>query len=400
MRCVFLILFVFVFSLASAENALAVGILGSNDFFIFEPNINKTYNFGVLSNTDRPMDHGIGFDGDLAPYAKLSTTTLKDLPPNEVGYFSLNLALPDELPPGMHSLTMCVLEMESRGGGGSGSNIGTRAAVCLVIKVLSLYPEKLAEFDFYAPDVALGEIAEMRMDVRSLTLQNMTISGDIDIYSNSTGNLVKVITLMTEERELLSGKSEKLYARLNTTNLEIGKYIAKATLHFDENSLNQEKTFNIGNLSMNIVNFTDLIYKSKVNKIDIYVKSRWNSEIKEVYAEIIIKGKNQTWKASSSTEAFAPWETKPLNVFFDANNISVGDYPTKVILHYEGKTEETSGLLSVREKIEVPNSTIILVIVILLLIILFIILIVRTRKKMKELERGQVRKNKNEKTKK
>jgi len=384
----FLFLLIIPILLIVTAEVSAVGILGSNDFFIFEPGIQKIYNFGVLSNTDRVMDHGVGVNGDLDKYATLSTDVLKDLAPGEVAYFSLNLSLPNELSPGMHSLTLCAGESETRGSGGrEGTSIGTKAAVCLVIRVLSLYPEKLAEFEFYASDVSSGEIDEMRMEVRSLSQQNMLIRGDIDVYSNSSGSLVKIVSLTTPEKILNSGKSETLFAYLNTTNLDIGEYIAKATLHFDENTSSQEKTFKIGNLSMEIMNFTDTIYKNKVNKIEVYTKSRWNSKIDGVYSEVFVKDGNQTIKASSSTESFEPWQIKPLIVFLDAKNISVGDHNFKIILYYGEKTAEVNGVLKVREKIELASSTIFLTAVILLLMIVFIILLIRTMKKMKELEK-------------
>ncbi len=377
-----------IFFLGFIQEVSAVGMLGRNDFFIFEPGIKKTYTFGVLSNTDRPMNHTLGFNGDLEKYVTLSKTVLENLAPGEVGYFNLDLNLPDELPAGLHTLTICALESETRGGGeDKGTSIGTRAAICLVIKVLSLYPEKLAEFDLSAPDVASGEIAEITMQVRSLTQQNMSIKGIVDIYSNSSGSPIKVISLNTEEKILYSGKNEELSARLDTTNLEIGQYLAKATLYFDENSSTQEKTFNIGNLSMQIENFTDTVYKNKVNKMEIYVKSRWNSMIKDVYSEVFITGNNQTIKTSSSTESFEPWQTKPLNVFLDAKNISAGDYNIKILLHYEGQTAEVNGKIKVIEKIELPSSTMFLIVIILVLVILFLILILRTRKKMRELEK-------------
>jgi hypothetical protein len=382
------------FSFFSMKSASAVGITGSNDFMIFQPYLNKTYSYIVVSNTDKTMDHAIGVNGDLMPYAHLSTEVLKDIPINGQGSFTMNLTLPESLEPGLHTLTLCAVEASTRGPGGEdGSSIGTRAAVCLIIRVLSLYPEKLAEFDFYAPDIGSGAIEEFMLDVSSLSQQDMLIKGQVDVYTNTSGSLVKLVTLSTDEKMLKSGGNEKLIAYLDTKNFEIGEYIAKGTLYYDDKAPIKEQKFRIGDLAMGVVNFSNSAYTNRVNELKIFANSKWNSDIKGVYAEMTLTRGDFKRVISSPAETFYPWEVKPLTLFLDTKGMPAGDYNVGVNLYYNEKIESVGGVFKVINKVDISGSTILLIVIILVLIIIFLIIIWFTRKKMKQLE-GRNRKKK------
>ncbi len=375
-------------SLLSIKSASAVGIAGSNDFMIFEPYLNRTYSYVVISNTDKVMDHGIGIDGDLAPHAHLSTNVLEDIPINGQASFTMELNLPESLEPGLHTLTLCAVESTTRGAGGGGeTSIGTRAAVCLMIRVLSLYPEKLADFDFYAPDVASGGIEEFTLDVRSLSEQDFYIKGKVDVYTNATGSLVKLVTLYSDEKNLKSGKNEKLVAYLDTKNFEIGDYLAKATLYYDDKAPVKEQKFKIGDLSMVILNFSDAAYSNRVNELSVFVLSNWNSEIKGVYAEMAFTNGDFTTIITSPTESFNAWQIKPLTLFLDTKNMKAGEYNVYITLHYAEKTTVVNGKFKVINKIDITPQTILLTGVIILLIVILVFIVWFTRKKMKELEK-------------
>jgi len=383
------------FSLFSMELATAVGITGSNDFMIFKPYLNKTYGYLVVSNTDKTMDHAIGVNGDLMPYAHLSTEVLEDIPVNGYGSFTMDLNLPGSLEPGLHTLTLCAVEASTRGPGGEdGSSIGTRAAVCLIIRVLSLYPEKLAEFDFYAPDIGSGAIEEFTLDVRSLSQQDFPIKGQVDVYTNTSGSLVKLVTLSTDEKMLKSGGTERLLAYLDTKNFEIGEYIAKGTLYYDDKAPVKELKFRIGDLAMGVVNYSDRAYTNRVNELKIFANSKWNSDIKGVYAEMTFTRGDFKRVISSPAETFYPWEVKPLTLFLDTKGMPAGDYNVGVTLHYNEKTESVGGVFKVINKVDISGSTILLIVIILVLIIIFLIIIWFTRKKMRELQRSTCRKRK------
>jgi len=379
-----------VFSLISSiECVCAVGITGSNDFMIFKPYLSKSYSYMVVSNTDRTMDHGVGVNGDLAQYATLSTSVLKDIPMNGVASFSMELNLPGSLEPGLHQVTLCVVEAGTRGGGvdEGGASIGTKAAVCLIIRVLSLYPEKLADFDFYAPDVGSGAIEEFMLDVRSLSQQDMQIKGQVDVYTNASGSMVKLVTLFTDEKLLKSGGNQKLVAYLDTKNFDIGEYIAKATLYYGDKSPMKEKKFRIGDLSMGIINFSNSAYTNRVNELTVFANSKWNSEIKGAYVEMTFTKDDFVRKISSPAESFAPWEVRPLTLFLDTKGMPAGDYNVGVTLHYNDKTESVGGNFKVISKTDISTATILLILVIIILILVLVFIIFFTRKKMKEMEK-------------
>jgi len=391
---IFLFYFIFI-----AVNVLAVGI-GSmsgttNDAFVFQPDLEKIYTYFVRSNTDRPMNHMISVGGDLAPYVSLDKNVIY-LVPRESKNFNAMLKLPQELEPGWHTAYVCAAEGETRGGAaGEGASIGTKVAVCAVIRVLSLYPEPLANFEFSAPDVTQGEIATFTLRATSLSKQDMEIKGVVDIYAKESN--AKITTLHTDEKLLKAGVSEDLKVSLDTTGFVVGEYIANATLYFADNQSTQEKSFRIGTLFIDILSFTNKTSAGKINPINVEIESKWNSEVDNVYVTAYIKDIETKEKEiatfSSPRESIKAWEKKNITAYWDTNNVSAGNYYAKVVLHYEGKTSEREGTITVTPHLEMPSTTTMaLILVLIIVVVVLVIVIVRTRKKLEQATRTKSKK--------
>jgi ABC-type multidrug transport system fused ATPase/permease subunit len=284
---------------------------------------------------------------------------------------------------------VCALESGTRGSGGTGgASIGTRVRVCAVITVFAPYPGKHVNFTMSVNNVKKGEDAVINLDVTSYGTEPVTVHGVIDIYSNDmrAGKENKIITLTTQEASLSVAQNVKLNATLDTKDLETGEYRAKATLYFDDNQTSQEKIFRIGDIKINILDFTKEVSENKLNPLKIKVQSMWNAKIKEVYAsvDVIDTAKNRVITTINSPPTdIAAWETKDIVAYWDTTGTEKGEYDLNITLHYEDKTTSAAGKIKVlAEGMKLSLSTILLI-ALIVIVIIFILVMLRMMRKMR-----------------
>lgn len=386
-----LLLSIFVLLVCHSSNILAVGISGAvYEKLFFEPGLEKTYEYDVISNTDRPMNHEIGIGGPLAQYFTLSTNVIENIPVGGTGKFTATLRLPQELAPGEYRANICAGESQPRGGGTTGeTSIGVRAVACAVIIVFSPYPGKHVEFSFSVKNVSKTENATFVLNVQSTGTDPVTVRGVIELYNQEikAGAENKIITLNTPERTLSTGQTVNLNATLNVSDFEIGEYKAKAILYFDGEQSTKETLFRVGDLYMEILDFTREISQNKLNPINIKVESKWNGPINNVYAalEITDLEKNVVVSTINSPPAnFLPWETKNLVAYWDTTGFREGEYGIKITLHYEDRTTVKQDKINVKfVEGKGLSSTTLLLLILIIVVIVLILVIIRMMKKMK-----------------
>ncbi|UZE93953.1 MAG: hypothetical protein IB618_00025 [Candidatus Pacearchaeota archaeon] len=386
---IFIFLFLFLVIIFNSTLITAPGIAGAvYEVLFFEPGLEKTYVYHVDSNTIRPMDHYIDMNGDLTPYFTLSTSVFEDLAPGELRSFEAHMKLPQELEPGEHRLYICATEAEGRTPEGAGAGIGTRVRVCAVIIVISPHLGKHVEVSMDVENVAKGEDAEFKLNVFNIGTEAIDIHSVIDIYSQevSAGKETKIVTLKTDKDYLVSGQKTTLSASHNTSDMDIGEYKVKAILYYDGLQETVEKTFRVGELNIEILEFTEEVSQNQLNPINVKVKNGWKGEIKDIYASIEVK--HPTKNLVIATIKTPPtnikaWETRNLVAYWDTTGIETGEYDAKVVLHYEDKTTVKEGKIKVKEFVEGPaiSLTAILLFMLIIAVLVLIILIIHMMKK-------------------
>ena len=372
--------------LLGSVNVSAVGIAGdTSDFVFFYPGFTKTYEFMVISNTDRPMEHVIELNGDLAPYFKASKQSLF-IEQNGAGWFTATMTLPQNLTPGEHVGYVCALESQARGGGGGENVIGTRVRVCSVFKVFSAYPGIYVDFDLYTKDINQGEDETIQMTVTNYGTENVTVNGVIDIYFNNFTLKTedKIGSLNTNTEFMKMGEQKVLQATLSTKNLEIGEYRAVATLYYPGNQTTKERGFRMGDVHVAIVNFTDTAARNKLNMLKINARSNWNQKIEEVYSSIeILDSQGKIISSMKSPPvSINPWETSTLSSYWDTNglNLTQNEYDMKVTLHYQDKNTTSTGKMKIINERKISMMMILIVILIILVLVLIVAIIIIMRK--------------------
>ena len=373
-------LIIFVILLMSVEFTGAIGLSAPSLKMVidFEPNLERTFSFVMVTNAGKPMDYIISVMGEYPNFFHLSTERFVQVPSGESRAFTVTMQLPEKIDvPGTHDHLICALEGEGRGGGG----IGTRVEVCasIAIRVLFDYKFLLIE-NFDVPDGDKGDVIPLQVTVKSWTKQNIdSIKAVIDIFSpDENGNFnKKVTTLYTEEKALPSNTKEVLTAYLNTINLEPGEYKAFVKVLYDENETNESAKFKLGSLTVKVLNYTRIFERGKVNRFDVEIGSRWNNKIEKIYADITIE--NDTLK--TPFVSIEPWQSTNVTTYWDLTGKKAGDYNGVITLYYGENSSNTDINVKVivgKQEIQRVLLSVIIGCVIIVLIIILVILSLKT----------------------
>lgn len=344
----------------------------------FVPGMEKTFNYlagGI------PGDYIIYVKGNFSEFFILDKEKLF-LEGGEVAEIKAELKLPQTFEPGLYGNNICFLQGKPDEKGGTAVIIRTAACSTINIRVLYLGPK--IKINLNAPNLNINEEKEFTIDVISWTEQDLHINGIIQIRDQNN-TLLK--TLRTEKKELLSGEEERLYANFNAKEFLQGKYNATAIVYYAGESEKDEKTFEIGALDFDILNFTNQFEADKISPFEIEIKSYWNNKV-NVDAKIYLKI-NDSFIKLGETPLFeiAPLEKRKIEGYFDANGLRPISYDAKIILFYEGQTTEKKATITIipRERIiEMPSSTMILLAVLIIIMLFLIFIIIFMMRKMQK----------------
>lgn len=371
-------------------SSYAIGIFPSMVKMEFEPGHTETFYFTV---TDSPSSKVV-VHGSLAQYIKVSDTELinKDK-------FTATLTLPETIDtPGVNTGFIEVIEMKQ---GGQGMVAGV-AAIEVPFYINVPYPGRYVTVGFSVPDANVNETVRLEAYINNLGTQNIEtafVDFEIKDINNKT-----IATLKSETKPVLCSKKSEFEGFFSTAGYSPGIYRAYADIHYDQEQKLLYDEFKIGSLSIELKNYTKEFYKDSINKFELEIRSGWNSDLKNIYADIMIKNATETVAQLKTPLAdLERWQSAKLTTYWDTNGVGVGSYKAIVDIHYEGRTDRHNlDIYVVKQKeIESPSFfgsllalvTNIYFIIIVLLLILFIVLLFLSRKRRKEGDKKSRKKN-------
>ncbi len=347
-------------------NAQALSISPAKVEILFVPNAEHTITLTVANghNTDvEPYKEG--------PLAHLVTFEEKKTFLTTRGQFTVDakIKLPEYLEPGPHSINIGVRQVPKKEYGRPA--ITAIVAVSPKVTIWVPYPEKYLEASLSATNPKLGEIAYFTAKIISRGEQDIaSVSGNIEIY-DSLGNKKAVVPLTTAS-DLSTGANTELYAELATTNLNPGSYKAIAKINYDGKYIEASTYFNIGSLDIEILNITT-VTREDLAKFEILVKSKWNDDIEDVYADIeLISLENGRTLATLKTPSITlkGFKTGTLTALWDAAGQDPGNYEARVTVYYGDKTTTRTIQYELEDK-TLEFSLVGMVVVAIALIIMF-----------------------------
>ncbi len=320
------IFFIFTVMILLVEVSSALGITPGKIEFNFRSDLEQTIGYSVFG-ADSETEFELYIEGDLAEYAKLDKETLIG-----GGGFSVILKLPGYIEkPGKHRILVGAREKIDKET--IGTAIGTSIDIRGVIDIHVPYPGKYLELALSSHNVNIGEPVEFELFIASKGIEGVNITPKIEIASEE-----KIIeTLYFTNRFLESQEEIKLKKTLDTTNYNAGNYNATVIVDYGRIAKAESK-FRIGDLVINIVNYTRQITIGGLQKFNIEIESGWNDEIDGAYAEVfILNATTDLLSFKTSSTSLTPWEKKNITGFFDTTDFTKGFYDANITIKYYGK---------------------------------------------------------------
>jgi hypothetical protein len=324
-----LLLFIGIFIILNISGMLAhVGLTPAIMRYEYEPGMKFSITYRALgSNPDGYevyanglLEDYVSFDKDIV-YAGETFTAYFDIPESleKPGINSVFIRIREILPP-------------ERG-------VGVRLEVGAGVVVYVPYPGKYAEIKkFSINSVNKGEPLIIELDVKNAGKEVLSLDPKIEISSQEDPeNIINTFLLGTQ---VINPPETKTFKRtIQNPGYKAGNYLGKAIVDYG-NITTAETKFRIGTLYVDIVNWTREFNVSKINEFNIYIESRWSSDIKEIYASVGIKkdGENIDYFVTP-TKTLKRWSKERLTGFLNAEDVDeTGIYNASIFLFYEGRS--------------------------------------------------------------
>ena len=367
--------FSFLLFLIVLNNISSMAITPAKVEFDFEPNFETQISYKADAGNPQ-IELEIFTQGDLSEYITLDKTRLVG-----GGEFTLALKLPSSFEiPGPHETYVGIREIynpEIRGGG----MVGTTVIIFSRFIVNVPYPGKWIDVNLQAHDVNVNEPVNFILNVKSQGDQEVSVKPRIEIYSISDEYIQ---TLSFNEYSIASQESLDFTKSFDTTKLNAGTYKAVAVVDYDGKNATDNESFRIGELVINVINYTQEIIIDKIQAFNIGVESGWNDEIDGAYADVSILDTNYQilTQFKTSSTSLIPWENRTITGYFDTSNFTAGNYSANITLIYYGKDvgKSSSEIVTVKF-IEKPNNLLIIMGVIVIVVLIISIVIWRYLRK-------------------
>ena len=334
------VLFIVVIILLS-QNILALGVTPARKLVDFEPGLTQTVEFSIVNSENKDMAVSISVSGELADSVELSDEYLEFASTEREKSIQYTFTLPQKMAPGTRKTEIVVREISSPKES-SGTVLTARVAVAHQLRVQVPYEGKYAEIDLKIAETGRTDVVNFIIPVSSLGKENIDgARGKIDIYGSDNK---KVITIWSDEQGVSPGEKAELTAAWSE-NVELGKYYAKAIVFYDKESTGEvERAFTVGEVDLEILEIrVNRDFKlGDIAKFNIFLENKWDEELEEVYAEMILYTLNDEEVVSSkgATESIEAFGKEDVVVYWDTVGVREGNYKTNLILYYDLNIKE------------------------------------------------------------
>lgn len=378
-----------IFSLILSGSVSAVSVFYDRGTtrFVAEPGMVKKLYYEAYNNLDMPVNLHVYLKGDLVEYASVDLDEARNVAPGKRFSFILTLALPEEFEkPGENKLIVGVAE-ERIGQEG----IGARGVIQTRVLARVRYPGKYITTGISAGDVQEGKTGDIKVTVSNYgTLPINKMHAIVNIYGPEGEKLESIKT--NEVSDFKPDKTESLIAEFDTTGYDVGEYTTNATVFYDgEQEVTGDDSFRIGNINILIINNTKRVFQGIANPFEIFVSSRWNRPIGDVFAEVILMNSSGIVNSfKTPTETVPAWEHITLKGYLETFEMGVGEYDANVTLVYAGKADTKQGKVDVvlkpkeEKPFEIDSTTLIISVIVLLSVLMNIFWFLYFSKKRKK----------------
>ena len=223
-----------------------------------------------------------------------------------------------------------------------------------VIKILVPYPDKYVDAKLAAPNVNVGKDVNINLKVSNFGRVDAVVDARVEVVFDGE------VAQEFEGEEIFLGVSE-IYDYdfvFNSFNYSAGDYSVRAFVDSGGEEKIVEDGFRLGKKAVLISNYTREIKSGGLGKFEIEVESLWDEDMKEVYAEVRVIGRQSDDGVSlerdvgfdSSIVSLGAWEKKRLVGYFDSEEIE-GEIMLSIDVYFDGEVESEVVRVDVVKKI-------------------------------------------------
>jgi len=328
----------------------SLGITPGRTTFNYEAGMTeKEVDFSVINNEHKNMQVMLMIQGELNSSITLYDSMVEFSPSEESKQFKYKFKVPagmDKIP-GLHTAEIVALEVPKAGS--SGTYVGATVAVVSQLYFYVPYPGKYVDADLNVLDAESNGTATF---ILPLINRGKVGIGEaraiIDIYTSLNE---KVDSINTDYLPIEPGARTELTGKWNVT-ASSGNYLAKVTILYDGESRSFEKQFAVGAQALNIESILVNNFRlGEIAKLQILVDNKWNQELKNVFANLLVyNNENQVMAdIKSAAEDIPALDRKELIAYWDTVGVQTGEYNGKLMVKYGQKSSDKNLLLKVSE---------------------------------------------------
>ncbi|MFA5258674.1 MAG: hypothetical protein WC402_01255 [Candidatus Pacearchaeota archaeon] len=329
---------------------LSLGITPGRTTFNYETGMTeKEVDFSVINNEHKNMQVMLMIQGELNSSITLYESMVEFSPSEESKQFKYKFKVPvgmDKMP-GLHTAEIIALEVPKAGS--SGTYVGATVAVVSQVYFYVPYPGKYVDADLNVLDAETNGTATF---ILPLINRGKVGIGEaraiIDLYTSLNE---KIGSINTDYLPIEPGARTELTGKWDV-NYPSGNYLAKVTVLYDGESRSFEKQFAVGSQALNIESILVNNFRlGEIAKLQILVDNKWNQELKNVFANLLVyNNENQVMAdIKSAAENIPALERKELIAYWDTIGVQTGEYNGKLMVRYGEKSADKNLLLKVSE---------------------------------------------------
>lgn len=352
----FILIVSLVLLVLTLQNILAIGITPGRTTINFEPNLHQEVPFSIINTENKDMSVVFFVRGELNDTITLKKAYAEFSSDQNSQSFAYLVDLPESFDiPGRHEAEIVALEMP-KDLKEQGTFIGATVAVVTQLHVHVPYPSKYIEGELNIVDNG-GKVLFLVPVINRGKLGIGSVKTVIDVYTVLNE---KVATIETNAESLETLERTELSAEWDS-NVNPGKYYAVATIFYDNEKIEVEKEFNIGQMLLEIkeINVRDF-QLGEIAKFEALVENKWSNDVNDIFLNILVynnegqvmadfKSPNYNIKGLSKEQMVAYWDTV---------GVYRGTYDGELILRYGDKSIERNIQLNIGERsLEVVGLT-------------------------------------------
>lgn len=323
----------------AASSAFALGITPSRKIIEFKDDLKEDVVFNVINNELKEFDAHIYARGELAKYISIE----KDIVHIQADQKETQIRYKIDVPysarkPGVNMVEIVVEEAAS----GSSSETVVIGKIAIVHQLLlkSPYIGTYASAVFTANNP--GDNEDLQFTYTFFNEGTNKIKGftaELEVYNEE----LELQGIMNYEFNALAPGMHSKETRAFSYNLPPGSYTAKTRIFYEDKILMKETSFTVGGAYVEIREIKAGNFKlGSINQLDFYLYSRFFKEIKNVFAEIIVKDSNDKVYSIFKTVSadLPPFSGAEVAGYWDTKGIPVGLYKMQAKVKYSGRESQ------------------------------------------------------------